>query len=83
MADQSELITIVKRLNAMRDDRSGNRQRRTFSMFGVPVCDVTYLQDEGIYVLVQLDDSERYRFDNIDLAAIEIYRCLYDFQESF
>lgn len=83
MADDSELIKIVKRLDAMRDDRSGNRQSRTFSMFGVPVCDVTYLQDEGIFVLVQLDDQERYRFDKIDLAAMEIYRCLYDFQESF
>ena len=83
LAEQSELVKIVKRLEAMQDDRSRNRQSRTFTMFGVAVCDVTYLHDEGIFILVQLDNSERYRFDKLDLAAIEIYRCLYDYQESF
>lgn len=80
---RSQLVQIIKRLDAMRHDRSGNRQRRTFEQFGVPVCEVTYVQDRDEYVFVRFRPRERFRFDDIDLAAIEVFNCLYDLKNTF
>ena len=66
----SQLVQIIRRLDAMRNDHTGNRQRRTFEQFGIPVCEVTYIRD-------------RVRFDDLDLAAIEVFNCLYDFRNTF
>lgn len=79
----SELEQIIRRLDAMRNDRTANRQRRTFEQFGIPVCEVTYIQDRNEYVYVRFRPRERFRFDNIDLAAIEVFNCLYDFRNTF
>lgn len=80
---RSQLVQIVRRLNAMRYDHTGNRQRRTFEQFGVPVCEVTYLQDQDEYVFVRFRPWERFRFDDIDLVAIEVFNCLYDLKNTF
>ena len=37
--EESMLLPIVRRLNAMRCDTSGKRQRRMFEQFGIPVCE--------------------------------------------
>lgn len=79
----SQLVTIIRRLNAMRFDETGNRQRRTFEEFGVPVCEVTYIHDRQEYIYVRFRPHERFHFDNIDLVAIEVFNCLYDFKNTF
>lgn len=82
MAD-SQLMQIIRRLTAMQFDHTGNRQRRTFEVFGIPVCEVTYVQDRDEYIFVRFRPRERFRFDNIDLVAVEVFNCLYDFENTF
>lgn len=80
---QSQLAQILRRLNAMQFDHTGNRQRRTFEQFGVPVCEVTYLQDQHEYIFVRFHPYERFRFDDLDLVAIEVFNALYDLKNTF
>ncbi|WP_261313218.1 YkuJ family protein [Limosilactobacillus panis] len=47
------------------------------------MCEVTYVQGSDEYVFVRFRPYERFRFDNIDLVAIEVYDCLYDLQHTF
>lgn len=81
--EKSQLVQIIQRLNAMVHDRTGKRQRRTFEQFGIPVCEVTYVQGSNEFVFVRFRPYERFRFDDIDLTAIEVYNCLYDLQHTF
>lgn len=80
---QSRLVQIVRRLEAMQRDRTADRQKRMFEQFGIPVCEVTYNRAGDDFVFVRFRPQERFRFDDIDLAAIEIYDCLYDLQHTF
>lgn len=80
--NQSQLIQIIRRLDAMKHDQTGKRQKRTFEQFGIPVCEVTYTGDEE-FIFVRFRPRERFRFDDIDLVAIEVYDCLYDLQHTF
>ncbi|MBB1079817.1 YkuJ family protein [Limosilactobacillus sp. STM2_1] len=80
---ESELLVIIKRLNAMQNDYSKNRQKRTFEKFGIPLCDVTYLHDSQEFIFVRYRPYERFRFDDIDLVAIEVFDCLYDLENTF
>ncbi len=81
--EHSQLVQIIRRLDAMKHDRTGRRQKRTFEQFGIPVCEVTYVQGSDEYVFVRFRPHERFRFDDIDLVAIEVYDCLYDLQHTF
>jgi Uncharacterized protein conserved in bacteria len=49
--EESMLLPIVRRLNAMRCDTSGKRQRRMFEQFGIPVCEVTYVRESDEFIL--------------------------------
>lgn len=79
----SNLQKIINRLNAMTLDDSREFQVREFAQYGVPVCKVTYFRDRGEFVVDRYNPDRDLVFDNIDLVAIEIYDCLYDFQHSF
>lgn len=79
----SQLMIILKRLIAMRNDYSSNRQKRTFEKFGIPLCDVTYVRASDEFVFVKYRPYERFRFDDIDLVAMEIFNCLYDLENTF
>ncbi|MDY5628440.1 DUF1797 family protein [Limosilactobacillus coleohominis] len=79
----SNLQKIINRLNAMILDSSREFQVREFAQYGVPVCKVTYFRDRGEFVVDRYNPDRDLVFDNIDLVAIEIYDCLYDFQHSF
>lgn len=80
---KSQLLQIIRRLNAMKHDQRGRRQRRTFEQFGVPVCEVTYVSDTDEFVFVRFRPQERFRFVDIDLVAIEVFNCLYDLEHTF
>lgn len=79
----SNLIKILHRLDAMTMDHSGPHQVREFFQYGVPVCKVTYQQATGDFTVERYRPARQSVFDNMDLAAIEIYDCLYDFRYSF
>lgn len=79
----SHLYEILKRLDAMMKDESGDPQQREFMQFGVPVCKVTYNQEQGQFIVERYEPDQRMYFDDVDLVAIEIYDCLYDFRHSF
>lgn len=79
----SKLQRIIKRLDAMIVDRSGVKQVREFQQYGVPICKVVYDQMSGEFIVDRYDPDHQLVFDDLDLAAIEIYDCLYDFRHSF
>lgn len=79
----SHLMQILQRLNAMINDHSGPHQVREFFQYGVPVCKVTYQQETGEFIIDRYRPDRNLVFDDADLAAIEIYDCLYDFRHSF
>lgn len=79
----SELQQILRRLDAMAEDTTNDVQQRTFSAYGIQVCTVTYRQSSGEFILEQFQPAGKMHFDNLDLTAIEVYRCLYDFRHSF
>ena len=79
----SNLQKIISRLDAMSMDQSGDRQVREFQQYGVPVCKVIYDQGNGEFIVDHYQQESQLVFDNIDLAAIEMYDCLYDFRHSF
>lgn len=79
----SNLQTIITRLDAMMMDNHHDEQVREFMQYGVPVCKVTYNRSTGEFTVERYNPDRNLSFDNLDLAAIEIYDCLYDFRYSF
>lgn len=78
------LIQIIRRLQAMQLDRSGAaEQRRTFSAYGIPVCEVIYHPKKHDFTFIRYSPDERFQFDLLDLVAIEVYDTLYAFEHSF
>lgn len=79
----SNLFKILKRLDAMVRDQSGNVQSREFFQYGIPNCKVVYNQEINEFIVERYNPDQELMFDNMDLAAIEVYDCLYDFKHSF
>lgn len=72
----SVLTGIIQRLEAMVYANNSEPEVRRFELDGVEKCQVTYHADDKAF---ELSDSQRgttYRFDDIDLVAIEIYELL-------
>ncbi|BDR57283.1 DUF1797 family protein [Xylocopilactobacillus apis] len=72
---KSELEGIIKRLIAMQDG-SGDIKSRHFEKDGKDLAKVTYDEDNKIFQVDEIVSGESYKFDNIDLVAIEIYDIL-------
>lgn len=68
----SQLVPIIRRLEAMREDQSDDIQVRRFEKDGKEVCLVTYDKESGMYELKDQTIGETYEFDNIDYVAVEI-----------
>ena len=79
----SQLEAIVRRLIAMTKTPGTALQQREFTAYGVTVCEVTYEPLTGEFAAHRAHQEETTVFDNLDLAAIEIYGCLYDFANTF
>lgn len=80
---ESKLMIILGRLQAMIEDQSSELQTREFMQFGIPVCRVTYQQLNRQWIVERYEPDRILYFDDIDLVAIEIFDCLYDFHHSF
>lgn len=69
----SQLIAIIKRLEAMIEATDNEVQVRRFEKEGVEQCTVSYDKSTETFELVESDSQQPYQFDNIDIVAMEIY----------
>ena len=67
----SQLVAIIKRLEAMVESADNELQVRRFE--GVEKCTVTYDKATDTFELTETDTHQQYEFDNIDIVAMEIY----------
>lgn len=81
--EESTLEVIIHRLRAMMRDQSSNYQKRIFEQFGIPVCEVRYSRTGDEFTFLRYRPRERFRFDDIDLVAIEVFNSLYDLKHTF
>lgn len=69
----SQLVAIIKRLEAMMEASDNEVQVRRFEKEGVEKCTVTYDKTTDTFELTEADSQQQYQFDNIDIVAMEIY----------
>ena len=71
----SVLTGIIQRLETMTKTNETIEVRR-FELEGVEKCQVAYLPNEDIFEMTDSQTNTVFRFDNIDLVAIEIFDLL-------
>ncbi|MBA2914661.1 DUF1797 family protein [Limosilactobacillus frumenti] len=81
--EESTLEVIIRRLHAMMRDQSSDFQKRIFEQFGIPVCEVRYSRVGDEFTFIRYRPRERFRFDDLDLVAIEVFNSLYDLKHTF
>ncbi|CAH0418665.1 DUF1797 family protein [Periweissella ghanensis] len=74
---------VLKRLRVMVSDYAYQKQERNFDLFGINVCTVEYDHQTMLFSIFERQNNGTFIFDDIDLAAIEIYNQLVDFQLVF
>jgi len=74
----SQLVAIIKRLEAMQEATDNEIQTRLFEKNGVEKGMVSYDPKTQGYELEEMDHHQVFQFDNIDLVAMEIYDLLDD-----
>lgn len=79
----SDLKQILARLRAMVDATDTPYQTRRFDAFGIEAVQVDYDQLTQIWTVHEHREVRQFKFDDIDLAAIEVYDVLHDFKLIF
>ncbi|MFC0233133.1 YkuJ family protein [Vagococcus entomophilus] len=74
----SQLVAIIKRLEAMIDAQDNEIQVRRFEKEGNERCVVSYDSSSEMFDLTETGAQQGYEFDDIDLVAMEIYELLQD-----
>lgn len=74
----SQLVAIIKRLEAMIEAQDSEIQVRRFEREGKERCIVTYESATETFELTETDTQTVYQFDDIDLVAMEIFELLQD-----
>lgn len=74
----SQLVAIIKRLEAMMEATDNEVQVRRFEREGNEHCTVTYDKTNEMFELTETDTRQVYQFDDVDLVAMEIYELLQD-----
>ncbi|WP_225048160.1 MULTISPECIES: YkuJ family protein [Lacticaseibacillus] len=74
----SQLVAIIKRLEAMQEAADGEVQTRRFEKDGVEKGLVSYDAKTETFTLEEMDQHQKFDFDDIDLVAIEIFDLLDD-----
>lgn len=74
--ENSQLVAIISRLDAMIKSANGEVQSRRFEKDGQERCFVTYDPQTETFELEELSNHQKFEFDNIDLATLEIYDLL-------
>lgn len=76
--ESSQLTAIIRRLDAMIEDKDNETQVRRFEKNGEERCLITYDAKSETFELEERATNQVYKFDDIDLVAIEIYELLQD-----
>ncbi|GEN49020.1 YkuJ family protein [Ligilactobacillus pobuzihii] len=74
--ENSQLVAIISRLDAMIKSAEDEVVSRRFEKEGEERGVVTYDPKENAFELEEISTKQKFQFDNIDLAAIEIYDLL-------
>lgn len=74
----SHLRSIIDRLIAMTKDESDDIQRRLFESDGRLIVKVFYNKISGFFTVVNAVSYESFKFELLDLAAIEVFEILYE-----
>ncbi|MDR0898920.1 MAG: YkuJ family protein [Lactobacillaceae bacterium] len=82
-ASETQLVHILNRLIAMTNDLTQNQASRRFDLFGVEIVKVDFDQKTKLYYVHDQTGSRTFVFDNIELAAIEIYQILNEMKLTF
>lgn len=77
---ESYLSSIINRLIAMTKDESDDIQRRLFEFDGRLIVKVFYNKISGVFTVVNAVSYENFKFELLDLAAIEIFEILYEYR---
>ena len=72
----SRLIPIIRRLDAMREDKTSVIQKRRFEVNGYERGLVIFNGYTGKYTLINRENNDQYEFDDIDYLPIEILELL-------
>lgn len=72
----SQLVAIIRRLEAMTEATDNEIQVRRFEREGNERCIVTYDATNEMFELTESDTKQMYEFDDIDLVAMEIYELI-------
>ena len=76
--ENSQLVAIIERLDAMMKADTNEVQSRRFEREGQERGFVTYDPATQSFELEELATHQKFDFDDIDLAAMEIYDLLND-----
>ena len=76
--ENSQLVAIITRLDAMAKSDSDEVQVRRFEKNGSERGQVAYDPTTNTYALEEMQTHQKFEFDDIDLAAIEIFDLLDD-----
>lgn len=76
--ENSQLVAIIERLDAMMKADTHEVQSRRFEREGQERGFVTYDPGTQTFELEELATHQKFDFDDIDLAAMEIYDLLND-----
>lgn len=74
----SQLVAIIRRLEAMKEDLESEVQVRRFEKEGYERCIIAFDATTGTYELEESATHQIYQFDDVDLVAIEIFELLQD-----
>ena len=74
--ENSQLVAIISRLDAMMKAAGDEVQSRRFEKDGQERGFVTYDPASGTFELEELASHQKFEFDNIVLTAMEIYDLL-------
>ncbi len=76
--ENSQLVAIIKRLDAMSNNEGNEVSSRRFEKDGEERGFVTFDPSTKTYMLEEISSKQKFEFDDIDLAAMEIYDLLND-----
>lgn len=76
--ENSQLVAIIKRLDAMSNNEGNEVSSRRFEKDGEERGFVTFDPVTKTYTLEEISSKQKFEFDDIDLAAMEIYDLLND-----
>lgn len=81
--NNSQLVSIVNRLYAMTLDTTKTIQERRFNLFDLEIIKVTYDHEQEIFIVDNRNVENTFTFDDLEMAAVEIYVTLREVEMTF